>query len=63
MLLGTQIAASFNLPPDKKHFLQGAVAAMAVGCLANSFLFDSQQGHFYGFITALLLASDHRETD
>ena len=31
---------------------------MAFGCLANSFLFDSHQGHFYAFLSAIFFAAD-----
>jgi len=47
-----------NMPPDVRRQTQGIVLAMALGCLANSFLFDSQQGHFFILVTGALLAED-----
>jgi O-antigen ligase len=44
------------LPLADRRFIEGVALAMALGCLANSFIFDSQQGHFFVFIMALLLA-------
>lgn len=56
-LLLSQLMASYRLPPPKKYLLQGVVTAMAVGCLMNSFLFDSHPGHFYGILSAILAVS------
>ena len=59
-LLGTPVieAVQRGLPPNDCRLIEGTVLAMALGCLANSFLFDSQQGHFFILMTALLLAED-----
>jgi O-antigen ligase len=46
-----------NTPPAIRRQMQGIVLAMALGCLVNSFLFDSQQGHFFILMTGLLLAA------
>lgn len=56
-LMISQLLASYRLPPPKKNLLQGVVAAMAVGCLMNSFLFDSHPGHFYAILSAILAVS------
>lgn len=56
-LLGWQLVLSTRLQPRERYMVQGVVIAMAAGCLANSFLFDSQQGHFYAFLSSVLLAS------
>ncbi len=53
-LLFSQFMTSFSLQPPRKYLLQGVVVAMAVGCLMNSFLFDSHPGHFYAIISAVL---------
>ncbi|MCL2881115.1 MAG: O-antigen ligase family protein [Treponema sp.] len=45
-----------GFPPDERRLIEGLTLAMALSCLVNSHLFDSQQGHFYILITALLLA-------
>ena len=47
-----------GLPADDRRLIEGVALAMALGCLANSFLFDSQQGHFFILMMALLLAAD-----
>lgn len=56
-LLVSQMIASWRQPPPKRYLLQGVVVAMAVGCLMNSFLFDSHPGHFYGILSAVLAIS------
>ncbi len=53
-LLVVQFIASFSLQPPRKYLLQGVVVAMSVGCLMNSFLFDSHSGHFYAIMSAIL---------
>lgn len=52
-LLGAQFIITFRFQPPKKFLLQGVVVAMAGGCLMNSFLLDSHQGHFYAIISAI----------
>ncbi|PID75785.1 MAG: hypothetical protein CSA20_02290 [Deltaproteobacteria bacterium] len=39
------------------YLLQGVALAMCVGCIMNSFLFDSHQGHFFAIISGALLSS------
>ena len=51
-------AAKHGLPPDDCRLIEGLALAMALGCIVNSFLFDSQQGHFFILMMALLLARD-----
>ncbi len=53
-LLVSQFIGSFSLQPPRKYLLQGVVVAMSVGCLMNSFLFDSHPGHFYAIVSAIL---------
>jgi O-antigen ligase len=53
-LLVTQFITSFKLQTPRRYLLQGVVVAMAVGCLMNSFLFDSHPGHFYAIVSAIL---------
>ena len=53
-LLAAQFIDSFKLQPPRRYLLQGVVVAMAVGCLMNSFLFDSHPGHFYAILSAVL---------
>ena len=47
-----------SLPADDRRLIEGVALAMTLGCLVNSLLFDSQQGHFFILMTALLLAGD-----
>jgi len=56
-LLTSQWVAATGLDRHSRFLLQGVVLTMATGCLMNSFLFDSHQGHFYAFLSALLLAA------
>ncbi|MBB5346612.1 O-antigen ligase family protein [Desulfoprunum benzoelyticum] len=56
-LLASQWVAAAGLERHRRFLLQGIVLTMATGCLMNSFLFDSHQGHFYAFLSALLLAA------
>lgn len=53
-LFFAQVIVSIKLQPPKRYLLQGVVVAMSVGCLMNSFLFDSHPGHFYAIISAIL---------
>ncbi len=46
---------SYKLPNTKRWLVQGVILSMAAGCIMNSFLFDSHQGHYYAFLTAILL--------
>ena len=48
--------SSLHLVSAKRRLVQGVILSMASGCLMNSFLFDSHQGHYFAFLTALLLA-------
>lgn len=55
LLLALLLYCARSLPLQQKHLLQGVVLAMAVGCLMNSFLYDSHQGHFFIILSAILL--------
>lgn len=61
LLLGLFVT-SFKLQPQRRYLLQGVVIAMAAGCLMNSFLYDSHQGHFFAFISALLCTPELKMT-
>ena len=56
-LLLSQWRCAAGLAPQRRFLLQGVVLTMAIGCMMNSFLFDSHQGHFYAFISALFFSS------
>lgn len=56
-LLGGLFGASFKKKRPYNFLLQGVVVAMFCGCLMNSFLFDSHQGHFFAIISAILIST------
>lgn len=56
MLFLAQYFCSFKLKKPDKLFLQGVVTAMIVGCIMNSFLYDSHQGHFWAILSAVHLS-------
>lgn len=62
-LLGSLFWAGIKSEKPRGYMLQGVVVAMASGCLMNSFLFDSHQGHFFAFLSAVLLAPSLRATE
>ncbi len=57
LLLSTELVSSLKLAKPDRWLLQGVVVSMAIGCLFNSFLYDSLQGHYFSFISAVLLSS------
>jgi O-antigen ligase len=61
-LIAAQIFFSRQIPVKKQMLLHGVILAITSGSLINSLLFDSQQGHFYLFMSAALMtaqSSDH----
>ncbi len=57
LLLLSQLICSFKLAKTEKMYAQGVIVAMAIGCVMNSFLFDSHQGHFFAFLSAVYFSS------
>jgi O-antigen ligase len=57
VLFAAQIVYSFKLERPDRLFTQGVVVAMAVGCIMNSFLFDSHQGHFWAFLIGIYFSA------
>jgi O-antigen ligase len=57
-LLVVQLFCARSLPASKQMLLQGVILAIVSGSLVNSLLFDSQQGHFYLFMSAALMSAD-----
>jgi O-antigen ligase len=55
-LLGLQWHRARRLSGDDRMMARALVLAMAVGCLLNSFLLDSTEGHIYAYLSALLYA-------
>lgn len=60
MLFIVQWVCSLRLQEKDKYLVQGVILAMATGCIMNSFLFDSHQGHFYAFLSGIFFASISR---
>lgn len=48
---------SYLLPKDMRYLAQAVVLSIAVGSLANSWLRDTAEGHFYVYFTALAFSS------
>ncbi len=57
LLLLSQWFSARDFEPYKKYMAQGIVLTMATGCVMNSFLFDTHQGHFFAFLSALFFSS------
>lgn len=56
-LLGGIFIAAAKYEKPNNYLLQGVALAMFCGCLMNSFLLDSHQGHFFAIISAVLLST------
>jgi len=48
--------SSFSLPKSYQYMAQGILLAIAVGSLANSWIMDTTEGHFFAFFMALAFA-------
>lgn len=51
-----QLRLAPRLPARDRKLAQALVITMGMGCLLNSFLMDSTEGHFFAFFSALLFA-------
>ena len=58
LLIILQIHEAQSISRGDRLLLHGVVVALLAGSLMNSLLFDSQQGHFYLFMSAALLAGE-----
>lgn len=57
-LFATQGQQSFQIATLENRFLaQGLVALIVVGCMGNSLILDSGEGHFWAFFSALLFSA------
>lgn len=54
---------SFMLPPTYRDIAQATLIAIAVGCLFNSWLMDTMQGHFFAMMMALSMGSPPTRPD
>jgi O-antigen ligase len=61
ILVSLAVSTCRMMQPEK-FLLQGVVVAMASGCLMNSLLLDSLQGHFFAFLAAVLSAKLFKNT-
>ncbi|EKE00560.1 MAG: O-Antigen Polymerase family [uncultured bacterium] len=57
LLFGVPIWYSRLLPEELKHIVHGTVLGIMLGCLANSWLLDTTEGHFYAYFIALAFAA------
>ncbi len=55
-LLLVQWRTASRMPPPSRYLAEGLVASFVLTCAFNSALLNSPEGHFYGFLTALLFA-------
>ena len=46
---------------EQKFIAQGLVVLIIIGCMGNSMLLDSREGHFWAFFSALLFSSLNKE--
>lgn len=53
-MIAMQWRATRTLPEERQYIARGVILAFAVGCLANSFLMDCSEGHWYVYFIALL---------
>ena len=57
-LITCQVFSARKIALDRRYLLHGVLLALLSGSLINSLLFDSQQGHFYLFMSAALMTAD-----
>ena len=57
VLLAAQLFCARSIPAGKQMLLHGVILAIVSGSMVNSLLFDSQQGHFYLFMSAALMSA------
>jgi len=53
LLFIVQWLRSYNLSTRNKWLVQGIILSMAGGCIMNSFLFDTHQGHYFAFLAGI----------
>ena len=57
LMIGLQLQEAKGIGSRDRQLLHGVLLALLAGSLMNSLLFDSQQGHFYLFMSGALLAT------
>lgn len=58
LMIFLQLYEARTINKKERQLLQGVILALMAGSLMNSLLFDSQQGHFYLFMSGALLAGN-----
>lgn len=56
-IFGLQLYESRKLPLELRYISQAVVVSIMLGCLGNSWLLDTAQGHFYAYFIALTFAA------
>jgi O-antigen ligase len=56
-IFGVQLYQGRNLPKELKELGQALVISFFIGCLANSWFADTTQGHFFGYLSAIIFAA------
>ena len=46
---------------EYKYIAQGLVILIIIGCIGNSMILDSREGHFWAFFSALLFSNIDNE--
>ena len=57
LMIGLQLQEAKGIGIHDRQLLHGVLLALLAGSLMNSLLFDSQQGHFYLFMSGALLTT------
>ena len=63
LLFGIPIWYSRFLPEELQYIVRGTVLSIALGCLANSWLLDTTEGHFYAYFIVLAFAAFPRNKE
>ncbi len=50
---------SYNLSGKQKWLAQGVILSMVAGCMMNSFLYDTHQGHYFALLSGIFFSSVH----
>jgi|WetSurMetagenome_2_1015567.scaffolds.fasta_scaffold174181_2 O-antigen ligase len=56
-MFGYQLWLSKQLPINMRYFVQAVTISIMLGCLANSWLMDTTEGHFYAYFMILTFAA------
>jgi O-antigen ligase len=63
-LFYTQLISSKKINDNETKYLsQGLVLLIVIGCLGNSLIMDSGEGHFWAFFSAVLFSNADKKID